>query len=218
MLARQSTGAPYRCVWLVSRSQSGGIKALVLENLRQRQRKALGTWHLAVGSYPMLGLKAPRKARDAAKLQKSEGADPVKLRKLKNLKATRPDDYTFKAVALEWYGKQSPQWGDSHAERSLRQLERDLFPWIGNRPMTEIHAMALLVALQKVEEPGAIETAGRVLMLARQVWDYWLPTVHVQQGNITEGSKSRLTPCRGKNFAAILDPVRIDGSMRAIKG
>ena len=84
--------------------------------------------------------------------------------------------------------------------------------------MTEIHAMELLVALQKVEEPGAIETAGRVLMLARQVWDYWLPTVHVQQGNITEGSKSRLTPCRGKNFAAILDPVRMDGSMRAIKG
>ena len=166
----------------------------------------------------MLGLKAPRKARDAAKLQKSEGADPVKLRKLKNLKATRPDDYTFKAVALEWCGKQSPQWGDSHAERSLRQLERDLFPWIGNRPMTEIHAMELLVALQKVEEPGAIETAGRVLMLARQVWDYWLPTVHVQQRNITEGSKSRLTPCRGKNFAAILDPVRMDGSMRAIKG
>ena len=165
----------------------------------------------------MLGLKAPRKARDAAKLQKSEGADPVKLRKLKNLKATRPDDYTFKAVALEWYGKQSPQWGDSHAERSLRQLERDLFPWIGNRPMTEIHAMALLVALQKVEEPGAIETAGRVLMLARQVWDYWLPTTNVQQRNITEGLKARLTPYRGNSFAAIVEPKRYGELLRAIQ-
>ena len=126
---------------------------------------------LALGSYRKLTLKAARKARDAAKLQKSEAADPIKLRKLEKLKATRPDGDTFKAVALEWYGKQPPQWSDSHAERSLRQLERDLFPWIGDRLMTEIHAMELLAALQKVEERGAIETTDRVLMLARQVWD-----------------------------------------------
>ena len=173
---------------------------------------------LALGSYPKLTLKAARKARDAAKLQKSEGADPIKLRKVEKLKATRTGGDTFKAVAMDWYGKQSPQWSDSHAERSLRQLERDLFPWIGDRPMSEIHAMELLAALQKVEERGAIETADRVLMLARQVWDYWLPTAHVQQRNITEGLKGRLTPYRGKTFAAILDPVRMGGLMRAIKG
>ena len=173
---------------------------------------------LALGSYPGVTLTAARKARDAAKLQKSQGADPVMVRKVEKLKAARPDGDTFRAVALEWYGKQSPQWSDSHAERSLRQLERDLFPWIGDRPMTEIHAMELLAALQKVEERGAIETADRVLMLARQIWDYWLPTAHVQQRNIAEGLKGRLTPYRGKNFAAILDPVRMGGLMRAIKG
>jgi hypothetical protein len=71
--------------------------------------------------------------------------------------------------------------------------------------MSDIHPMELLAALQKVEERGAIETADRVLMLARQVWDYWLPTATVQQRNITEGLKGRLTPYRGKTFAAILD-------------
>ncbi|NMM10937.1 MAG: integrase arm-type DNA-binding domain-containing protein [Polaromonas sp.] len=173
---------------------------------------------LALGSYPKLTLKAARKARDAAKLQKSEGVDPVQLRKVEKLKATRTGGDTFKAVALDWYGKQSSQWSASHAERSLRQLERDLFPWIGERLMVEIHPMELLAALQKVEERGAIETADRVLMLARQVWDYWLPTAQVQQRNITEGLKGRLTPYRGKTFAAILDPVRMGGLMRAIKG
>ena len=77
--------------------------------------------------------------------------------------------------------------------------------------------MELLVALQKVDERGAIETADRVLMLARQIWDYWLPTTHVQQRNITEGLKGRLTPYRGKTFAAILDPVRMGGLMRVVK-
>jgi integrase len=173
---------------------------------------------LALGSYPTVTLTAARKARDAAKLHKSEGRDPVQVRKVEKLKATRTDGDTFKAVALEWYGKQAPQWSESHAERSLRQLERDLFPWIGNRAMIDIDAMELLAALKKVEERGAIETADRVLMLARQVWDYWLPLATVQQRNITEGLKGRLTPYRSKKFAAILDPARMGGLMRAIKG
>ena len=83
--------------------------------------------------------------------------------------------------------------------------------------MPEIHPMELLAALQKVEQRGAIETADRVLMLARQVWDYWLPTADVKQRNITEGLKGRLTPYRGKSFAAIVDPLRMGELLRAIK-
>jgi integrase len=173
---------------------------------------------MALGSYPGVTLKSARQARDAAKLQKSKGTDPVQARKLEKLIATRTTGDTFKAIALEWYAKQAPQWSESHAGRMLRQLERDLFPWLGERAMTDIHAMELLAALQKVEERGALETADRALMLARQVWDYWLPTTTVQQRNITEGLKARLTPYRGKNFAAILDPQRMGGLMRAIKG
>jgi integrase len=173
---------------------------------------------MALGSYPDVGPKKARDAMTAAKLMKSGGRDPVQARKVETLKATRTDGDTFKAIALEWYGKQAPQWSESHAGRMLRQLERDLFPWIGARPIAEIHPMELLAALQKIEERGALETADRALMLARQVWDYWLPTTDTKQRNITEGLKGRLTPYRGKNFAAILDPVRMGGLMRAMKG
>ena len=172
---------------------------------------------MALGGYPAVGLADARKARDAAKLQKSDGINPVQARKVEKLKASRTDGDTFKTVALEWYGKQAPQWSTGHAERSLRQLERDLFPWIGNRPMLEIHSMELLAALHKVEERGAVETADRVLMLARQVWEYWLPTTTSTQRNITEGLKARLTPYRGKSFAAIVEPVRFGEMLRAMK-
>jgi integrase len=172
---------------------------------------------MALGSYPDVGPKQARVARDAAKAQKSDGVDPVQARKLDKLKNTRSTGDTFKAIALEWYAKQAPQWSESHAGRMLRQLERDLFPWIGERPIAEIHAMELLAALHKVEERGALETADRALMLARQVWDYWLPTADVQQRNITEGLKARLTPYRGKSFAAIVEPARMGELLRAIK-
>ncbi len=171
---------------------------------------------MALGSYPDVSLTGARKARDVAKLQKSGGTNPVQARKLERLIANRNTGDTFKAIALEWYGKQAPQWSASHAERMLRQLERDLFPWIGERPIAQIHAMELLAALQKVEERGALETADRALMLARQVWEYWLPTAGVEQRNITEGLKARLTPYRGKSFAAIVEPKRFGDLMRAI--
>ena len=171
---------------------------------------------LSLGGYPDVSLKSARLARDAAKLQKSKGTDPVQARKLDKLKATRNTGDTFKAIALEWYGKQAPQWSASHALRMLRQLERDLFPWIGERPIAQIHAMELLAALHKVEERGALETADRALMLARQVWEYWLPTAGVEQRNITEGLKARLTPYRSKTFAAIVEPKRFGDLMRAI--
>ena len=172
---------------------------------------------LALGSYPDVSLKSARLARGAAKLQKSEGTDPVQARKLNKLKASRNSGDTFKAIALQWFGKQAPRWSASHASRMFRQLERDLFPWIGERPIEQIHAMELLAALQKVEERGALETADRALMLARQVWEYWLPTAGVEQRNITEGLKARLTPYRSKSFAAIVEPKRFGDLMRAIQ-
>ena len=172
---------------------------------------------MALGSYPTVSLSDARAARDAAKIQKSEGLNPVQVRKIEKLKATRSSGDTFKAIALEWYKKQAPQWSESHAGRMLRQFERDLFPWIGERRIADIHAMELLAVLHKVEERGALETADRALMLARQVWDYWLPTADLQQRNITEGLKGRLTPYRGKSFAAIVEPKRFGELLRAIQ-
>lgn len=171
---------------------------------------------MALGSYPDVGLTAARKARDAAKLQKAQGVDPVQARKVERLKAINPTGDTFKAVALEWYGKQAPQWSAIHADRSKRQLERDLFPWLGERRMQEIQPVELLATLRKVEERGAIETADRGLMLCRQVWRYGVATGRVGR-DITADLKGALTPYRGRHFAAITDPVKLGELLRAIQ-
>jgi integrase len=81
--------------------------------------------------------------------------------------------------------------------------------------MSAIEPMELLAVLHKVEERGALETADRALMLARQVYDYWLPTADKSQRNITEGLKKRLTPYRGKHFPAIVEPLRLGQLLRA---
>lgn len=171
---------------------------------------------LSLGSYPTVPLAAARQARDAAKLQKAAGVNLVQARKLEKLKGKRAGGEAFKAIALEWHGRQVDSWSPEHAKRTLRQLERDLFPWLGERHMAEIEPLELLAVLHKVEERGAVETADRALMLVRQVYEYWLPTADKAQRNITEGLKKRLTPYRGKSFPAIVEPKRFGELLRAM--
>lgn len=182
-----------------------------------KYRKDRKEYRLALGSYPEVGLTAARRARDAAKLQRAGGSDPVQARKVQKLKAVNPEGDNFKAVALEWYEKQEPLWSEAHATRAKRQFERDLFPWLGERRLAEIEPVELLAALRKVEERGAVETADRGLMLARQVWRYGVATGRVRR-DITADLKGALTPYRGKHFSAITDPVRFGELLRAIKG
>ena len=83
---------------------------------------------MALGSYPTVTLAAARKARDAAKLQKADGTDPVQARKVAKLKASASEGDTFEAVAREWYSKKSPGWSEHHQEREWRNIEKDLIP------------------------------------------------------------------------------------------
>ena len=81
----------------------------------------------ALGSYPTGSLTAARKARDIAKLKKSEGVDPIQARKMEKLKGLAVDGSVFKVVALEWHAKQVGTWSASHAEPQNASLNEIYF-------------------------------------------------------------------------------------------
>ena len=201
-------------------SDAGGMYLQVSPNGSKRwflkYRVAGKEKQLALGSYPAVSLADARLARDAAKLQRAGGVDPVQARKVAKLKAVNPAGDSFRVVALEWFDKQEPQWSPAHAVRAKRQFERDLFPWLGERRIGDVTPMELLATLRKVEARGAVETADRGLMLARQVWRYAVATGRAER-DIAADLKGALTPYRGKHFAAITDPVKLGELLRAIR-
>ena len=170
---------------------------------------------MALGGSPAVSLTAARRLRDEAKLLKATGIDPMEQRKIDKLKAMNPDGETFKAVALEWLERQIPLWSEVHAKRCTRQLEKDLFPYIGSRKINELGPMDVLGAVRKTEERGALETADRDLQLAGQVFRYVVATGRVPR-DVTADLKGALTPYRSKHFGAITDPVRLGELLRAI--
>lgn len=172
---------------------------------------------MALGSYPDVGAKDARKARDAAKLKKSTGVDPVQVRKVEKLKATTPDADTFKVTALEWYAMKLDSWSSHYAIREKRNLEKDLFPFLGARRIGDIEAIELLATVRRVEERGALDVAHRVLTTAGQVWRYAVATGRTPR-DITADIRGALKPHHGKHFAAITDPVKLGELIRVIRG
>lgn len=170
---------------------------------------------MALGGYPKVGLNAARRLRDEAKLLKAKGIDPMEQRKIDKLKAMNPTGETFKAVALEWLQRQLPLWSEVHAKRCTRQLERDLFPYIGARKINELEPVEVLAAVRKTEQRGALETAERGMQLVGQVFRYAVATGRASR-DVTADLKGALTPYRSKHFGAITDPVKLGELMRAI--
>jgi integrase len=200
---------------------SGGLYLEVSPNGSKRwfwkYRKDGKEGRMALGSYPDVGPKAARAARDEAKQEKAGGRDPVQARKLAKLKETALGADTFKETALEWYGKHSGRWSSHYAIRERRNLEKDLFPHFASRRIGGIEPIELLAAIRKVEERGALDVAHRVLTTARAVWCYAVATARAPR-DITGDIAGALIPHHGKHFAAITDPVKLGEMIRAIRG
>jgi len=129
---------------------------------------------LAVGIYPQVSAPTAREKARIAREHLAAGRDPGLIRKL--TKGTNDSDGTFKAVALEWLEKFKHEWTESHHKGISGRLQRELFPWIGSRPVGEITAQELLLSLRRIEARGHLENAHRALTNAGQVFMYAIAT------------------------------------------
>jgi len=171
---------------------------------------------IALGAYPDVSLRDARLARDEARAVKSGGQDPVEKRKVKKLKESANLADTFKETALEWYEKNKSRWSSHYAIRELRNLEKDLFPFLGERRIGQIETIELLGVIRKVEARGALDVAHRVLSTSRFVWRYGVATARCPR-DITIDLKGALTPHHGKHFAAITDPEKFGTLLKTIR-
>ncbi|AXK39970.1 tyrosine-type recombinase/integrase [Crenobacter cavernae] len=172
---------------------------------------------LALGVYPEVSLKDAREKRDEARRLLAKGIDPGEHRKQAKTSKRLQAANSFEAIAREWFAKYLPTWTSGHADKILRRLERDIFPWLGARPMGEITAPELLTALQRVEKRGAIETAHRAMQNCGQVFRYAVATGRAER-NPAADLRGALAPVVKASFPTITDPARIAELLRAIDG
>ena len=119
---------------------------------------------ISLGLYPKMSLKLARQRRDEARQLLARDIDPSAYRKAQKQSKRQWAQHSFEGVGREWLAKYSPNWTTAHANRVRRQLERDIFPWIGAQPIAELTAPDLLAVLRRIEERGALKMAHGTLL------------------------------------------------------
>jgi integrase len=170
---------------------------------------------LSLGDYPAVTVAGARKSRDEAKVLLGEGIDPGEHRKAtKSIRSDRAAN-SFEVVAREWFSKHLKTWAKSHSDKIIQRMEKDLFPWLGGRPIAEITAPEILATVRRVEGRGALDTAHRALSNCGQVFRYAVATGRAER-DPTGDLRGALPPAKPGHFAAITDPVQAGALLRAM--
>lgn len=170
---------------------------------------------LALGKYPDTSLKDARGKRDAARKLLANDIDPGAHRKAQKAARLARAANSFEVVAQEWYAKYSPNWVENHANRIIRRLERDIFPWIGGCPIDAIKAPELLAVIRRIEHRSALETAHRALANCGQVFRYAVATGRAER-DPSGDLRGALPPVRGEHFASVTEPLKVARLLREI--
>jgi integrase len=184
---------------------------------------------LSLGTYPEVPLSDARERRDearrliAADINPSEKRQEDKAAQRRAAEVQRlaaaglPLPGTFEHAAREWHARNVPNWTSGHAGKVLAMLERDLLPYLGQRPLRELTAPEVLAVARKVEARGAVETAYRCLSVAGAVFRHGVQHGYCDS-DPTRDLKGAIVLPVPEHRAAITDPARLGELLRAIDG
>jgi len=169
---------------------------------------------LALGVYPEVSLKDARAKRDDAKKLIANGVDPGDVKKAQKASRLEGGDNSFEAIAREWFARNEDGWATTHSSKVLQRLEKDVFPYIGAKPIESLIAPTLLTVARKIEARGARDTAHRAIQNIGQVMRYAVATGRAER-DPTGDLRGALSPIRHKHFAALTDPKLVGELLRA---
>jgi integrase len=172
---------------------------------------------IGFGRYPDVPLALARERREEARKLLAAGIDPSVNRQAQKAAAELSSANSFEKIAREWFFRYSPNWAESHSKTVLRRLEKDIFPWMGDRVIAEITAPQLLGVIRRVENRGALETAHRELNICGQVFRYAVATGRAER-DPSGDLKGALPPVQTKHLAAITEPKRVGKLLNILDG
>ena len=172
---------------------------------------------LALGVYPDVSLKSAREKLFEARKLLDQDIDPSQHKQDKKLLRTEAAQNSFRAIAEEWIRKQASSWSEIHTNKVQRMLNKDLLPWLGTRPISEIAPRELLNVVRKLEDRGALESAKRTKQVAGQVFRYGV-AIGVCERDPSQDLKGALATPVKTHRAAVTEPKEVGRLLLALDG
>ena len=172
---------------------------------------------LSFGVYPEVSLTSARVQRAESRKQLAEGVDPKAFREsLKTGEKERAVN-TFEWIARQWFETKTADMVPGHRKRIIDRLQKDIFPWLGERPVAEVTPMEVLTVIQRIVGRTAVESARRALGDVSRVFRYSVATGRCAS-DPTRDLRGALPTPKEEHFAAITDPEVFGPLLRAIDG
>ena len=127
---------------------------------------------LSLGEYPTVTLKDARAERERVSDLLAQGIDPSIERKEKKLSQAYAIENDFRSVARAWWDNWKVANSEAHALKVWGIFEKDIFPVFGKYPVENIKPSLVRLAVKRVVERGAYDTAGRVHQYTSAVLSY----------------------------------------------
>lgn len=154
---------------------------------------------LAFGVFPTVTLAEAREMRNQAKKVLSTGGDPGEVKKEEKAIQKLSTGNTFEAIAREWHTSKADRWSLRYRDEIIDTFEKDIFPYIGKRPIAEIKPLELLETLRKMEKRGALEKMRKVRQRCGEVYRYAIITGRAEY-NPAPDLATALTPPKKQHF------------------
>jgi integrase len=169
---------------------------------------------ISFGTYPGISLSDARQRREDARKLLANGVDPGEIKKAQKAAKFEATANTFEAVAREWHENAKPNWSQNHAERLLKRLEQDVFPFIGNKPIADIKTPEIVEILKRLSI-RTLETAHRMKTAFYHIFHY--ATLHGKIENNPAADLRKILPTvKYTHMAAPTDPKQVTPLLRAI--
>ncbi|KFF68755.1 tyrosine-type recombinase/integrase [Pectobacterium brasiliense] len=161
-------------------NDGGGLSLLIdpkgTKGWRFRYRFANKPKLISFGTYDAVSLADARKKRNEARSMLANGINPSDARRADKLSLLFSTENTFEAVAREWHTSKLTTWSEGYAKEVMHYLEKEIFPFLGKRPIDQITPLELLAVLQKIEKRGALEQASKIRRRCGEVFRYAVVT------------------------------------------
>lgn len=131
---------------------------------------------ISFGEYPIVTLKQARDKRHEALKLLDQSIDPSQNRISIKALENRAHYNSFERIAREWHELRKDQWSESHFKNVHRRLEKDVFPYIGKKPVSQISVPEMLSVLRKIENRNALDLLKKTRNICSQVFQYGIQT------------------------------------------
>ncbi len=131
---------------------------------------------ISFGVYGEVSLAEARQKREECRSMLAKGINPSEARKAEKIALQFAHENSFEAVAKEWHSSKTATWSRGYAKEVLNCLEKDIFPYIGQRPIEQVEPLELLTVLQRIEKRGALEQTSKIRRRCGEVLRYAVAT------------------------------------------